>query len=150
MTPDQIEKLITGWTAEIPEGWAKENARKILQERLTVGKKDTVAIGEAWRRCDSESRKIPQEKFDRRHVDVLRETVCDARSDAAAIGSGVARNWVSRDKEGREFRDKLAHALLGEDGKPCAPAKDYDENTKMLLRKAAGLPGLPSAVIAPK
>jgi hypothetical protein len=70
----------------------------------------------------------------------LRRAVCDAESDGAAIGRGVARNWISKDDERREFSAKLAHALLGDDGKRCAAAKTYDEKTKGLLRRVAGPP----------
>jgi hypothetical protein len=97
----------------------------------------------------SESRKISQEEFDGRHVAVLRGTVCDAESDGAAIAKGVVRNWILKDKERHEFTSKLVHALLGEDGKPCAPAQDYDEYTKTRLRTVAGPPPA-AAVPAPK
>jgi hypothetical protein len=40
---------------------------------------------------------------------------------------------------------KLARALLGEDGRPCDPAKNYDDETKTLLREAAGPPPAPIA-----
>jgi uncharacterized protein YjbI with pentapeptide repeats len=142
---DQIEKFITTWVAKIPEGSIKENARTNLRERLTATKDDAAALGEAWRRCESDSHKISQEEFDGRHLAVLRATVCDGGTDGAAIGKGIAHNWISYDK--LEFSGKLARALLGEDGKPCVPAKDYDESTRMQLRQAAGPP---PATIAPK
>ena len=158
-TPDLIEAFITKWIAGIQDQTQKEEASKTLRERLTVdpSKDDTAALGEIWRGCESGSGKISQEEFDDRHVVVLRGTVCGAESDGAAIGRGVARNWISKDEEEREFRAnnkerrefsaKLARALLGEDGKPCAPAKDYDEDTRSRLRGAAG----PSpAATAPK
>jgi hypothetical protein len=152
-TPDQIEKFVTQWVAEIPEERKKEEVRKILRERLTVANDNTAALEEAWRRCESESLKTSQEEFDGRHVAVLRKAVCDDKSDGATIGTGVARNWIPKEKVDREsstkdnerlkFRAELARALLGEDGKPCAPAEDYDENTKMWLRDAAGPPPAP-------
>jgi uncharacterized protein YjbI with pentapeptide repeats len=145
-SPEHIEKLVTKWVAEIPAE-QKEITRNGLRQGLIIAKDDTAPLGEIWLRCESESRKIPQEEFDRRHMAVLRAAVCDAPRDGAAIGGGVARNWISKDQERAEFRIKLAHALLGEDGKPCAPAKDYDEETKRLLREAAGLS---PAAITPK
>lgn len=144
--PNQIEKLITKWVAEIPNEDRKEDVRNILRERLLVAKDDTAALGETWRHCESESRNIPQEEFDGRHVAVLRGAVCDAGSNGVVIGKGIIRTWISKD-ERREFSAKLAKALLGEDGKPCAPAEDYDAETKRRLRDAAGPP---PAAIAPK
>ncbi|HEU0082553.1 MAG TPA: pentapeptide repeat-containing protein [Bradyrhizobium sp.] len=141
-TAEQIEKFVTQWVADIPEERRKRDVRKILNERLTVAGDDTAALGEPWRSCGSESRQISQDEFDRRHVAVLREAVCDAERNGAAIGEGIARNWISK-----KFGAKLARALLGEDGKPCAPAHDYDEETKKTLRRAAGPP---PASIAPK
>lgn len=170
--PDQIEKFITAWVAEIPGEHEKEDVRKNLRERLTAdpANDNSAALGDFWRRCERESRKVPQEEFDRRHAAVLRRAVCDAESDGATIGRGIARNWISKegeklvralrsedwerrelnlklalalrgiDGERPEFSAKLARALLGEDGTPCAPAKDYDEDTRRLLRGAAGPP----------
>jgi hypothetical protein len=83
---------------------------------------------------------MSQQEFDDQHVAVLREMVCNSGSAGAASGQGIARNWISKDKERREFNAKLAVALLGEDGKPCASAKHYDESTKTLLREAGGPP----------
>jgi hypothetical protein len=147
-TPDQIERFITQWVADIPGEQGKEDVRRILRERLTVAKDDTDEFEEAWRRCESNLFMVSQDKFDERHVAVLRATVCDAVSDGTSIGRGVARNWIpkergelsAQDGERREFGAKLAHALLGEDGKPCVPAKDYDKDTNRLLRKAAAPP----------
>jgi uncharacterized protein YjbI with pentapeptide repeats len=158
-TLDQIEKVITEWVSEIPEEPKKEQVREMLRERLTTdsAKNDTAKLREAWDDCARKSRKISQEQFDGRHVMVLRETVCNAGNDGAAIGKGIVRNWISKnnerpefnakDDEKREFTAKLARALLGEDGKPCIPAKAYDQDTKGLLRQAAG--PLPAAM-APK
>jgi uncharacterized protein YjbI with pentapeptide repeats len=137
-TAEQIEKFVTQWIAEIPEERRKRDVRKILNERLTVAGDDTAALGEPWRSCGSESREISQDEFDRRHVAVLREPVCDAERNGAAIGEGIAHNWISKIEKRRKFSAKLAQALLGEDSKPCAPAKDYDQKTKELLREAAG------------
>jgi uncharacterized protein YjbI with pentapeptide repeats len=148
-TSDQIEKIITMWIAKIPEGRRKENAHKMLRERLTVTEGDIAALGEAWRRCESEAQKISQDEFEDRHIAVLRGTVCDAESDGAAIAKGVLRNWLFQGDEKRGFDAKLAHALLGDDGKPCAPAKYYDEYTKTRLRRAAGEPPA-TAVSVPK
>lgn len=145
---DQIEKVIIKWTGEIPEQERREAARQILRERLTITNDDAAALEKIWRRCETESGKISRQ-FDDRHVGVLRETVCDAKGDGAVIGRSVARNWISEKKERQEFNARLSLALLGEDGKLCAPAKDYDEQTKMLLRAAAGPP--PTAPVpAPK
>jgi uncharacterized protein YjbI with pentapeptide repeats len=148
-TSDEIEKFITGWVSEIPGQGRKDDVRQTLRERLVTdpAKDDTAALGEVWRGCESESRKMSQEEFDERHVTVLRETVCDAGSDGAAIGGGVAYNWISNEEDRREFSAKLARALLGEGGKPCAPAMDYSERTKTQLRDAAGPPPV---TIAPK
>jgi hypothetical protein len=161
-TPDQIEPAITEWITEIPEEPRKEHLRKLLLERLTTdpAKHNTAALGEVWLSCENESRKVSQEEFDFRHVAILREVVCDASSDGAAIGRGVARIWIRRrfrlppgfvvkdlKDERREYSAKLARALLGDDGQPCAPAKDYDDDTRTLLREAAGLPPV---AIAPK
>jgi uncharacterized protein YjbI with pentapeptide repeats len=147
--PHQIEKFVTQWVAEIPEERGKEKVRNILRERLTVATDDTAALGEAWHRCESESRTISREEFDHRHVAVLRGVVCGAGSDGAAVGRGIARNWISKEKDRREFSVKLAKALLGEDDELCAPAKDYDKGTQTLLREAAGPPP-PAAAPAPK
>jgi uncharacterized protein YjbI with pentapeptide repeats len=147
-SPDQIEKFIAGWVIKIPKK-TQENVRKILRERLTAdpAKDDADALGEAWRRCENESEKMSQEEFDGRHLAELRGTVCDARSAGAATAKGIARNWILDLRTRREFNARFARALLGEDGKPCAPAKDYDEDTKTLLREAAGSP---PATIVPK
>jgi uncharacterized protein YjbI with pentapeptide repeats len=145
--PDKTEQFITNWVADIPEQRGKEDVRKILRERLTVAQNDTAALGDLWSHCERKSRNVSRAEFDGRHLAVLRGAVCDARSDGAAIGKGIARNWISDEEDRREFNAKLAHALLGEDGKPCAAAKNYDEDTKMLLREAAGPP---PAIAAPK
>jgi uncharacterized protein YjbI with pentapeptide repeats len=145
-TRDQIEKFITEWVAQIMPEQLRKEIMAILAMRLTAGKEETAALGEVWRRCESESLKISQQEFDGRHVTVLRETVCDARSDGATIARGVVRSWIFLNKERIEFRAKLARALLGEDGKPCASAKDYDEHTIDLLREAVGPP--PAATAA--
>jgi uncharacterized protein YjbI with pentapeptide repeats len=144
-SPDEIEKLISEWVAQIP-GEKKEAVRKKLRQRLTPAKDDTE-LAEAWRRCEDESRKISQEEFDGRYVTVLRAEVCDAENNGAAIGSVVARNLISKNKARHEFNSNLAHALLGEDGKPCTAAKDYDQDTKTILREAASPP---PAKAAPK
>jgi hypothetical protein len=148
--PDQIEKFIKQWTSGIQDKYKREQVSETLRERLTADptKDHTLAIG--WSRCESTSGKLSPEEFDRRHVAVLRKTVCNVGTDGATIGRGVARNWISKDRQGRgltakdnerrEFSAKLARALLGEDGEPCAPANDYDQDTKALLRRAAGPP----------
>ncbi|MEA2895665.1 MAG: hypothetical protein QOJ84_1280 [Bradyrhizobium sp.] len=146
-TPDEIEKLITEWVAEIPEERGKEDVRKILRERLTVAKNDTAMLGDVWSHCESESRKVSQEDFDGGHLAVLRRAVCNDRSEGADIGKSIALNWISDNEGRREFSARLARALLGEDGNECAAAKDYHQATKTLLRGAAGPP---LATIAPK
>jgi uncharacterized protein YjbI with pentapeptide repeats len=143
-TTDQIEKFVTQWVADIPEGPRREGVRKLLHDRLTVAN-DTAALDEAWRRCESESRKISHEEFVDRHVAALRRAVCDAESDGVAIFKGIVRNWFTGTAD--RHNAKLAQGLLGEDGKPCAPANDYDEETKRWLRGAAGSAPAP---IAPK
>jgi hypothetical protein len=150
---DEIERFIMRWISGIQDQKRRDQVSTILRERLAADPKDTAALGEAWRRCEVQSLKISREEFDGRRVVVLRAAVCGAGSDGAAIASGVVRNWIK--KEGREFFDKnderpefsaeLAQALLGEDGKPCAPAKDYDEKTKGLLHDAAGPPPVAAA-----
>ena len=138
-TPAQIEEFIKHSVAGIQSEERKERTSKILRDRLTVdpAKDDTTALQEVWRNCENESRKISEEEFDDRLVAVLRATVCGAWSDGAAIGNGVTRNWVSKYED--EFSVKLASALLGEDGKPCAPSRNYDEETIRRLRLAGRL-----------
>ena len=140
-TPAQIEEFIMHSIAGMQDN-RKEGTAKILHERLTADstKDDTAALVEVWRRCEIESLKISLEEFDGRHVAVLRRVVCDAESNGAAIGNGIARNWIYGNEVRPEYSAKLAHALLGEDGRPCASAKDYDDDTKAMLRGAAGPP----------
>jgi uncharacterized protein YjbI with pentapeptide repeats len=146
-TPGKIEEFITGWVAEIPEERRKEDVRRILRKRLAVAKSDTSALRDGWSHCESESRDVSYKDFDDRHLAVLRRVVCETSGYGTPIGKGIARNWISGDEDRREFSARLARALLGEDGKPCAPTNDYDEDTKALLRRAARPPPAP---IAPK
>jgi hypothetical protein len=54
-----------------------------------------------------------------------------------AIGSGIAAQEVfARDEH--KLIARLARELLGEDGKACAVAQDYDKRTREHLRAATG------------
>jgi uncharacterized protein YjbI with pentapeptide repeats len=143
---DQLADFIEESAAKIAGVKSQERVRRILRKRLTTdASKDNDVLAKVW--LDCESRNVAPQEFDDRHVIALRAAVCDASSDGASIGKGVARNWISKDQDRREFSIKLARALLGEDGTPCASAKYYDDRTKALLRDASGV--LPAA-IAPK
>jgi uncharacterized protein YjbI with pentapeptide repeats len=149
-TRDTIEQFILESTTGIQDENRKKKVSDILRQRLTVdpAMDDIAALGDFWLGCESKSGNVSWDEFLNRLVAAWREAVCDAKSDGAAIGKGVVKNWISGDRTDRarrEFTSSVARALLGEDGKPCAPAKDYDKDTKTLLREAAGPPPAASA-----
>jgi len=117
-------------------------------------KDDSAARAEAWLECAEASGKISQEDFESAHAALLRDLVCQA-DDGRAIGRGIANNWlsgdssISRQEYSPQIATALARSLLGEDGKECPVAKDYDESTKRLLRAAAGPPLTPPPTTTP-
>jgi uncharacterized protein YjbI with pentapeptide repeats len=149
-TAEEIEKFIASSVAGIPGEDAKESTSNRMHEGLvTSAPDDGKTLAEVWHKCEMESQKVSQQDFDNRHVTILRGVVCDASQHGIVIARGIVRNWVSSSSTRPQFRAKLARALLGEDGKTCAAARDYDEAIKKTLRAAAGPPPAPAAASAP-
>jgi hypothetical protein len=78
---------------------------------------------------------------------VLRSIVCDAKYNVEAIAQGIVRNWVSISRgfpSRRDFSARLARGMLGEDGRACATAREYDKETTESLHFFANLSPAPA------
>jgi uncharacterized protein YjbI with pentapeptide repeats len=159
-TPDNITKFIDDAIKDIPNPKMKQQAIDRMRAGLIVdsAKDDTAEIANVWHKCEEESAKVSQVEFDKKHIEVLRELVCDAKESRDAIAKGIIRNWISGDEDRRDFSAQLARGLLGEDGKPCAATQDLDEADIKKLRAAIAhapnspaptAPASPSAAPAP-
>ncbi|HEV7879943.1 pentapeptide repeat-containing protein [Bradyrhizobium sp.] len=151
-TPAAISTFIERSVAEIPDTslTTTPTSKKAVAIRMHRGFEVDPAQDDA-QAFDKESKcqgSVPREQFDRAHAELLRKLVCDdLKEERKAVVENIVANWISETEDRRAFSAQLAKGLLGEDGKPCAAAKDYDEDTKTVLRGAAG----PSpAAIAPK
>jgi uncharacterized protein YjbI with pentapeptide repeats len=146
-TPETISKFIersvvdmrdTGNEVLVPD---KKDVVAQMRDRLVrePGEDDTEAIAKKWSECEAATREIPQERFDTEQATLLRNLVCDARENRASIAQGIVDIWIRGSDEQRSFSVQLARGLLGQDGKGCAAAEDFDETTKRKLRAAAGI-----------
>jgi uncharacterized protein YjbI with pentapeptide repeats len=139
--PDFLNAVVAG----IPAALGRTEIAARIRQRLAIDSfNDDEILSEAWRRCEAESAKVSQEDFGIQLADVLRGVVCDAKHDAESIAKGFVLNWVSDDPGQRDFSKRLARGMLGEDGKGCAPAKNYDKATREQLRAVAGPPSAPA------
>jgi uncharacterized protein YjbI with pentapeptide repeats len=139
-TPEAIAKFIERSVAEIPDAKRKEATSEQMRKGLVVDPRhdDSEAITKVWSACqNSPTSTMSQERFDQEHTALLRNLVCDANQNRAAIAVGIVRNWIIEFSDHRAFSARLARGLLGEDGKTCAATKDFDQATIDTLRKAA-------------
>jgi uncharacterized protein YjbI with pentapeptide repeats len=138
-TPGEVAKFIERSVAKIPGAKTREFIVARLRERLLIdtARDDTAALAELWSNCEAEARKTPQEKFDEQHAAFLRNLVCDATEDRAAIAQGIVRIWIVDSDLRRAFSAQLARGLLGQDGKECLATTDFDTATRNKLRAAA-------------
>ena len=104
------------------------------------GKADTAEIEKAWQDCAARTAARKDADFAKEQAAFLRSLVCDAATDRRSLAAGVVRNWISDDPDSRAFSRTLALGLLGRDGKACAAAAEFDEDTKGRLQAAADAP----------
>jgi uncharacterized protein YjbI with pentapeptide repeats len=145
-TPAAISNFVERSTAEIPDTSLTTNpsskkevtARMHRQLDVNPAEDDPQALDNGRNDCPA---RTPREQFDEEHAKLLLKFVCDdLKDERKAVVESIVTHWISETEDRRAFSAQLARGLLGEDGKPCAPAKDYDEKTKERLRAAAGPP----------
>jgi uncharacterized protein YjbI with pentapeptide repeats len=146
-TPETISKFIehsvvemrdTGNGALVPD---KKDVVAQMRAQLVrePAEDDTEAIAKKWSECEAATHEISQERFDAEQATLLRNLVCDARENRASIAQGIVDIWIRGSDEQRSVSVQLARGLLGQDGKGCAAAEDFDETTKRKLRAAVGI-----------
>ena len=155
-TPKNIEQFIQQSLSDFPNlpvtdqakggmGMDKGDAISSMRVRLDPTKGDAAEMAKAWSDCGTHA--IPDDDFVSGRISLLRDLVCNAQYDAAAIADGIYRIWISPRalKQYEQFSLNLANGLLGQDGKDCAATTVIDESTRQNLRdfiaeaKAAGL-----------
>jgi uncharacterized protein YjbI with pentapeptide repeats len=140
-TPEAIAGFIDRVVLDI-SGPRKDDVREQLRARLLAeGKNEDLATIETiWRECAANSEKVEQAEYDRQHADLLRDFVCEATTNREEIVTGIVRNWIENDDQGRRvFVTRLSRGLLGLDGKECAATKNLI-HTKQFLRKFVSMP----------
>ncbi|WP_338829113.1 pentapeptide repeat-containing protein [Bradyrhizobium sp. 27S5] len=138
-TPEAISSFIEESVSYILDSEVKETVKNRMRYRLIVDPIDDDVLAKEWAECKKASTQIPQVEFDKRHADFLRDLACDANVSRNAIAKGIISNWISVEKDRRDFSAQLARGLLGEGGKHCFAAKDFDEDDKEKLREAITL-----------
>jgi uncharacterized protein YjbI with pentapeptide repeats len=144
-TAQEIQKAIAAWVSGIPSGDLKEATSKRLIDSLTRTIDDEIVIADGWRQCETISRTTVD--FDDQKIAALRAVICELQPAGEATAAGIVNRQilnVPNVPHRREFERKLAHALLGEDGRPCPTERYYYEATKKRLREAAGPPPVTS------
>jgi uncharacterized protein YjbI with pentapeptide repeats len=141
-TSDTTAEFIEASVAKIPDGPAKAAAAARMRVGLVadLSHDDTAAIAKAWSDCqNSPTSTMPQEQFDQEHAELLRNLVCNAENNRAAIAAGIVGRWIHGSSAAQ-----LARGLLGEDGRQCAATKDLDQATIRGLRQATARAAAPN------
>jgi len=143
-TPEAIERFIESAVADLT-GERKDDVRESLRASLisNIPKDDLAAIEATWRECATNSAKIERAEYERRHVQFLRDLVCNAAENRKEVAAGIIRNWISvggirSDYFSEHAGQELARGLLGKD---CSATKELCEEVKDYLRgRASGQP----------
>ena len=138
VTETQVAHFVERSVERIPRESKKKRVASEMQRLLIYDQShdSTVAIAEAWRKCEYQTHQRSEETFADETAKLLLHLACDTPGISDAFTLGLIRNWIDAfviDKP--TITVHLARALLGELPQECAPGKTLPGTIKNRLAR---------------